>query len=179
MAPPRRSSAAPPRPAALETPIELAPFVVSSTSEKAYLATQTLTGTRLKTDLKDLGSALTLFTAQMMADLAATNINELLLFAPNTDPFASRLGEGAGPGNDFINIGTQRVTRGGTTSVVGQDFFGNGVPNDRYNSEARFRSYYDPAAGRVGNSGLQFARFPVLFADSPLPPRDESGLAQW
>src|SRR5687767_10037912 len=43
-------------------PIVLSPFQVDEGSEKGYLATQTLSGTRLKTDLRDIGAALTIFT---------------------------------------------------------------------------------------------------------------------
>ncbi len=38
--------------------------------------------------------------------------------------------------NDFINNATEYITRGGTTGVVAQDFFDNGIPNDRFNSES-------------------------------------------
>lgn len=116
-------------------PVVLSPFQVDATAEQGYLATQTLSGTRLKTDLRDIGSALTIFTEQMMNDLAVNNLNDVLNFAPNTDTFYNRLTEG-GNGNDFINQATQYVTRGGTTSTVGQDFFTNNIPPDRYNSEA-------------------------------------------
>jgi iron complex outermembrane receptor protein len=122
-------------PAGREDPVVLSPFQVDATAEQGYLATQTLSGTRLKTDLRDIGSALTIFTEQMMNDLAVNNLNDVLNFAPNTDTFYNRLTEG-GNGNDFITQATQYVTRGGTTSTVGQDFFTNNIPPDRYNSEA-------------------------------------------
>ena len=114
----------------------LSPFQVDATQEKGYLATQTLNGTRLKTDLRDIGASISVFTEQMMDDLGANNINGLMAFAPNTDVFVQATGDVTGTGNDFINVSTQFVTRGGATSVVGQDFFANNIPNDRYNSEA-------------------------------------------
>ena len=116
--------------------IVLSPFQVDATADKGYLATQTLSGTRLKTDLKDIGSAMTIFTEQMMNDLGANSINDLLAFAPNTDPFVNSLTDASGNGNAFINNATLYVTRGGSTNVVGQDFFSNGIPADRFNSEA-------------------------------------------
>ncbi len=116
--------------------IVLSPFQVDASSDKGYLATQTLNGTRLRTDIKDIGSAISIFTEQMMDDLGANNINALMAFAPNTDAFIQATGDITGNGNDFINIATQFVTRGGATSVVSQDFFANNIPNDRYNSEA-------------------------------------------
>jgi iron complex outermembrane receptor protein len=119
-----------------DSTIVLSPFQVDASAEKGYLATQTLNGTRLRTDIKDIGSAISIFTEQMMDDLGANNINSLMAFAPNTDAFIQATGDITGNGNDFINISTQFVTRGGATSVVSQDFFANNIPNDRYNSEA-------------------------------------------
>ncbi len=125
-----------PSPITPEETIVLSPFTVDASAEKGYLATQTLSGTRLKTDLKDIGAALTIFTEEMLDDLGATNLNDILAFAPNTDAFVNTLSDVSGNGNDFINLDTQYVTRGGRTSVVGQDFFANNIPGDRYNSEA-------------------------------------------
>ena len=123
-------------PAASDEAIVLSPFTVQVDTEKGYHATQTLNGTRLKTDLRDIGSALTIFTEQMMNDLGANSINDILNFAPNTDSFTINIGSVDGNGNDFINLGTQYVTRGGATSIVGQNFFSSGVVTDRYNAEA-------------------------------------------
>ncbi len=132
---PSPAPASPPPANAPET-VQLSPFEVTAGSEEGYLATQTLNGTRLKTDLRDIGSALTIFTEQMMNDLGANSINDILNFAPNTDSFTINIGSVDGNGNDFINVGTQYVTRGGATSIVGQNFFSSGVVTDRYNSEA-------------------------------------------
>ena len=85
--------------------IVLSPFQVDASTEKGYLATQTLSGTRLKTDLRDIGAALTIFTEQMMDDLAATNISDIVAFAPNTDTYVTQGVDNGG--NDFINLPTQ------------------------------------------------------------------------
>src|SRR6185436_19153704 len=96
-----------PAPAAKEEAIVLSPFTVEAGTEKGYLATQTLSGTRLKTDLKDIGSSMTIFTEQLMDDLGANNIYNLMSFAPNTDPFIISTSDITGNGNDFINIATK------------------------------------------------------------------------
>src|SRR5687767_8697102 len=49
--------------------IALSPFTVSDTAEEGYVATQTLSGTRVKSDIRDLGSALTIMTEALMNDL--------------------------------------------------------------------------------------------------------------
>jgi outer membrane receptor for ferric coprogen and ferric-rhodotorulic acid len=136
---PSAAQSAPPTPVTAppaEPAVVLSPFTVDATADKGYLATQTLNGTRLRTELKDVGSALTIFTEQLMDDLAATSLNDLAAFSPNTDPFIAATGDVTGNGNDFINVGNQQfVTRGGATAIVSQDFFGTNVPNDRFNSE--------------------------------------------
>ena len=119
-----------------EEAVVLSPFQVSAGTDQGYLATQTLSGTRLKTDLKDIGSSLTVFTEQLMDDLGANSIYNLMSFAPNTDPFIMSTSDVTGNGNDFINIPTKFVSRGGATTVVAQDFFASGIPQDRFNSEA-------------------------------------------
>ncbi len=119
-----------------DDPIVLSPFQVDANSDKGYLATQTLNGTRLKTDLKDIGSSLTVFTDRILEDLGANSIYNLMSFAPNTDPFVMSTSDITGTGYDFINIPTKFVSRGGASTVVAQHFFSNGIPQNRYNSEA-------------------------------------------
>jgi hypothetical protein len=61
---PLRAQTAPARPAAPtsattaggETVVELSPFVIDATKETGWVATQTLGGSRMKTDFKDLPS---------------------------------------------------------------------------------------------------------------------------
>ena len=135
--PPAPAAANPAPNAASDEAVVLSPFTVSTGTEQGYLATQTLNGTRLKTDIKDIGSAMTIFTEQLMDDLGATSINDLMAFAPNTDPFVATTADVSGNGNDFINVGNQQyVTRGGASAVVSQDFFASNIPNDRFNTEA-------------------------------------------
>lgn len=116
--------------------IELSPFVVNANSQNGYMATQSLAGTRIKGDLKDIGSSLTVFTEEMMNDIGANSVRDLMSFAPNTDPFVMATSDVTGNGNDFININTKFVSRGGASTVISQDFFSSNVPQDRFNSEA-------------------------------------------
>ena len=126
----------PAAPAAKDDAVLLTPFQVDASLDRGYAASQTLNGTRMKTELRDIGSALTVFTEQMMNDLGANSIYDLMAFAPNTDPFIMSTSDITGNGNDFINIPTKFVSRGGASTVVSQDFFANNIPNDRFNSEA-------------------------------------------
>jgi hypothetical protein len=129
-------SAASEAPAGPDAVVTLNPFEVDANAEHGYLATQTLSGTRLKSELGDVGSSQTIFTQQLMNDLGANSVHDLMAFAPNTDTFVMNTNDTSGTGNDFINIPTKYVTRGGATTIVGQDFFTNNIPQDRFDSEA-------------------------------------------
>ncbi|MDP3072445.1 MAG: TonB-dependent receptor plug domain-containing protein [Opitutaceae bacterium] len=78
-------AAKPTTPETAEKIVELSPFVISEDSNLGYAATSTLAGTRLKTDLKDLGAAITVVTAQFMKDTGVTNLEELLTYTPSTE----------------------------------------------------------------------------------------------
>jgi hypothetical protein len=64
-----------------EAPLELSPFVVSTALDTGYQAQSTLAGSRLSTPLKDIGAAVSVYTKDFMADIGATNANDLLIFA--------------------------------------------------------------------------------------------------
>jgi hypothetical protein len=127
-------AAAPSAPADIVT---LSPFTVTSGTEKGYLATQTLNGTRLNTSLRDVGAPMTVFTERLLDDLAATSVADLVAFAPNTDPYVGSVLDTSGNGNAFLTTQSpQYVTRGGSTALISQDFFSTpAVPPDRYNAE--------------------------------------------
>jgi outer membrane receptor protein involved in Fe transport len=85
-----------------EEVVKLSPFVVDSFKEKeSYQATSTLAGTRVRTELKDVASALSVDTAQFMRDIGATNNATLLQYTPNTE-VGGMYGNYSGVGNTFI-----------------------------------------------------------------------------
>ncbi len=73
--------------------IELSPFQVSAAADRGYLATNTLSGTRLNSRIEDLGAAITVVTKQQLEDTAAVDINDIFLYEANT--------EGTGTFTDF------------------------------------------------------------------------------
>jgi len=108
--------------------VQLSPFQVTSDTEKGYLATQTLNGTRLNTSLRDVGAAMTVFTERLLDDLAASSVNDLVAFAPNTDPYVGNVLDTSGSGNAFLTTQSpQYVTRGGNTALISQDFFQHAI----------------------------------------------------
>ncbi len=67
-----------------EAPIQLSPFEVIS-SNRGYQATTTMSGTRLNANLEDLGAAISVVTAEQMADLAMLDINDVFSYEVSTE----------------------------------------------------------------------------------------------
>ena len=130
-----------PNPATPEDPAEdeaivLSPFVVSTDEDEGYAAQYTLAGTRIRTDIKDVGSSITVVTAKMLSDTGTTNATQLLVYTPNT--------EVVGQGGNFLNTGDSQYAgqvRYGSSRVRGlsdadttRDFFLTNIPWDSYNT---------------------------------------------
>ncbi len=103
----------PPAPAAAMTApaaaVVMNPFTVNSDHDTGYQATNTLAGSRLNTPIKDLGSAISVYTKEFMEDIGATSVNDLLIYATG--------GESGGPGGNFSG-GISNIT---DTTVVGDE----------------------------------------------------------
>lgn len=65
--------------------LRLSPFVVTEDSNVGYLATSTLAGTRLNSNLRDLGAAISVITPEFMKDTSVTNIEELFPYTMSTE----------------------------------------------------------------------------------------------
>jgi hypothetical protein len=121
--------------------IELSPFVVEAAEDAgSYTATATLAGSRIRTELKDVGSAISVVTGQFLQDTGATNNETLLVYTTNT--------EVAGLGGNYSSVGNgrnlddtaQRMAPHQSTRVRGlgqadntRDFFLTDIPWDSYN----------------------------------------------
>ena len=119
----------------------LNPFVVESSGNVGYIATSTLAGTRLNTQLKDVGSAISVVTKEFLQDTGATNNETLLVYTTNT--------EVAGVDGNFTNVSNGSMSYQGastfltphsSTRVRGlsaadntRDFFVTEIPWDGYN----------------------------------------------
>ena len=78
--------------------VTLSPFEVSTSKDVGYQATETLAGTRIRTNLKDVGSAIQVITKEFMQDVGATNSGTLLQYTTNAEVAGTR-GTYAGLGN--------------------------------------------------------------------------------
>ena len=68
-----------------EDVVILSPFEVTASTEKSYTAATTLAGNRLNTQLRDIGSAVTVVTSQFLSDTGATDNASLLQYTTGTE----------------------------------------------------------------------------------------------
>ena len=64
---------------------DLSPFTVDETGDIGYSATSTLAGTRLNTNLRDIGASISIVNEEFLDDTASDNMMDVLLFTPNTE----------------------------------------------------------------------------------------------
>lgn len=63
--------------------VALSPFEVSSSKDRGYYASNTMSGTRLNSKLSDLASSITVTTKQELADTSTLNVNDVFLYEAN------------------------------------------------------------------------------------------------
>jgi len=77
--------------------IELSPFEVKAES-KGYYSPNTMSGTRINSNIQDLASSITVVTKTQMQDFAMLDINDVFLYAANTEGTGTyTAGTGVGP----------------------------------------------------------------------------------
>jgi outer membrane receptor protein involved in Fe transport len=117
----------------------LSPFEVATDSSMGYLATSTLAGTRLRTDLRDVGSAISVVTKEFLEDVGATGSSTLLQYTTNAEVSGTRgTYGGLGTGTSLNEEGMLRAP-GGAQRVRGlasadntRDFYITDIPWDSY-----------------------------------------------
>ena len=119
--------------AAKEEVLVLTPFEVTSAKDTGYLASQTLSGTRLNTRIEDTGVAETIITPDFMRDLGITSLDEVFKFVPNTTTDDPALGTTAGNSGLFSSV--SYTSRGFSVASAQRDFLPTTAPADIYNTE--------------------------------------------
>jgi outer membrane receptor protein involved in Fe transport len=123
-----------------EQTYRLSPFEVTSTKDTGYAATETLAGTRIRTNLEDVASAIQVITPAFMDDVGAHNNGSLLQYTTNAEvagTLGTYLGQGNGTNVDETNNlrdpeSAQRI-RGLAAADLARDFFVTDIPWDSYN----------------------------------------------
>lgn len=153
-----------------EEVINLSPFLVETGNDTGYLATSTLAGTRLNTSLKDVGAAVSVYTEEFLADIAVTNIEDILTYTTSTEGggingnFSGISGESSDAARDNPS-GINRV-RGLASATRTRDYFASDIPSDTFNFGSVTISRGPNAvlagigsAGGIINSALKQATF--------------------
>jgi outer membrane receptor protein involved in Fe transport len=114
----------------------LSPFVVDATEDKgSYHANSTLAGTRVRTDLKDVSSAITVVTAQFLQDTGAKNAEDLLVYTPSTEVSGLRGNFSGAAGSAVVQENTVSATtrvRGLDSADNTRDYFLTDIPWDSF-----------------------------------------------
>ena len=123
---------------------DLSPFTIQEDEAVGYQALSTLAGTRIKTDLRDVGASIQVITEQFLEDTGATDGATLLSYGLNTEAlgehgnFGQKVGDGR-VSSKQPHISAQRV-RGlpgpGGAATLTRDFFITDMPFDSYNTTA-------------------------------------------
>lgn len=124
--------------------VELSAFEVSASEQTGYRGTNTLAGTRIKTDLRDLGAAISVYTEEFLEDTGATNVTDLLVYGTATE-IAGAGGNYAGPGAASGNANSNAEARanpqdnsrvrGVSKASMTRDYFLSQMGFDSYNTE--------------------------------------------
>lgn len=118
----------------------MSPFEVSSSSNTGYSSTETLGGTRIRTDLSDIASSISVINSQFLKDTGATGSQDLLVYTTNTEVGGvSGNFSGMGGGQTY-NENSKLLRPNENTRVRGldsadntQNYFLTEAPWDSYN----------------------------------------------
>ncbi len=117
-----------------EDVIELSPFEVDSSRDVGYRATNTLSGTRFNSSLRDVSASVSVWTEAFVEDTGLNDIDELIEYSLNTVLDTNDQDGAGGNFNVFTNATavTQRIRTRGIESSRGIDYFKSIVPDDSY-----------------------------------------------
>ncbi len=113
---------------------ELSPFTVDESGNEGYRATNTLAGSRLNTNVADVGASIDILTTEFLEDVASTNILDAADWVGNIQRDTSGLVSDP-EGNVASTTGRQLRIRGFSTGNLKQDFFPLLHSGDTYNTE--------------------------------------------
>lgn len=125
--------------AATDDVVVMDPFVVTGEEDAGYSAKATLAGTRIRTELKDVGASISVVTSKFLQDTGSKNAEQLLVYTTNTE-VAGQGGNFVGQGDGAVLTATNRTSpiqntrvRGLTEADNTRDFFLSDIPWDSYN----------------------------------------------
>ena len=140
--PPRENLA---EPAGADQSVVLSPFIVAGERDTGYAASDTLAGTRLRTNLKDIAASVSVITKEFFEDLALTGTSDLLVYTTGTEVvgvggnYSGSTQETAAQTFDATRESTSPMNR--VRGLAGADqtrnyFLTPGIPFDSYNTHS-------------------------------------------
>lgn len=114
-----------------DDPIALSPFVVQSGRDTGYVATSTLAGSRLNTELRDTPAAISVFTKQFLDDIGVTDVMQAMTYTLNGGQEFTEL-----QGNPSTQLSDGLIQmRGFVGASLLRDYFPYGRSADVFNTE--------------------------------------------
>jgi iron complex outermembrane recepter protein len=139
----------PPAPTTTTPPAEdiitLNPFQVTAGDDTGYRANNTLDGSRLNTPLRDTPGAISVFTKELLDDLAATDLTDLIRYDVNSEE-SHQDAEFSGVGNQAGNIGEGTGSTGNASAWRTRGLVGS-VSLDGFRAIGRTDTYNVESAG--------------------------------
>jgi iron complex outermembrane receptor protein len=114
-----------------EETVMLTPFEVSTSQDKGYTATSTLSGGRIATSLKDTPAVIGVLTREFLDDIMAQSITDFANWAPNTLMF----GVDGNSNTTDRDLAQPRMRGLGSSFSTARNYFGTSVPMDGFNTE--------------------------------------------
>lgn len=112
----------------------LSPFVVSTQRDRGYFAANTLAGSRMNTNIADLGASISVITKQQFEDTASTDLNDIFRYEVNTE------------GSLTYTPGQQSMRNDGVIDVIAGGTLGNAVVSHTNAQANRVRGLGSPSA---------------------------------
>ncbi|MDG2256645.1 MAG: hypothetical protein P8L49_17015 [Opitutaceae bacterium] len=123
---------------------ELSPFTVDDSKNQGYYSAQTLAGGRMSSNLKDVATSVQVVTQEMLEDIGATGLDEVLVYTTNTDVVGSMSNYTAAQDTDGGAVmssqgarqdpGNANRVRGLASATRTANYFETSIPSDSYNS---------------------------------------------
>ncbi len=117
----------------------LSPFKVDASSDSGYYASNTLAGTRIHTNLEDIGTAIQVLTPEFLQDIGAVDNTGALAYATNTEVGGPRgnfsgaqVGSVVNEADNFLSPNTNTRIRGLAAADNTRNYFRTDVPWDGY-----------------------------------------------
>ena len=151
--------------------VELSPFLVSASQNLGYQATSTLAGTRLSTDLKDVGAAVSVYTKEFLDDIVVTKLEDILAYTTSTEGGGTNFSGVTGESSAAVREDPAAVNRvrALASATRTRDYFPSDLPTDTFNVDNLTISRGPNAVlAGIGNAGgvIDSAMRKAAFKDS-------------